>query len=70
MNPNGRTADAELEAARLLLSRLGVTPEQLLADGAASIPIPTFADGASLQHGALDDSTNRQHRKSRNLPRS
>jgi integrase/recombinase XerC len=41
-------ASAQLEAARVLLAHLGITPEQLLGQGAAvrprAQPIPTFSD--------------------------
>jgi integrase len=45
MVANGTPAGTELEAARLLLERLGVKPEQLIpATGADAVPVPTFAD--------------------------
>lgn len=41
---SGSTGKAELEAARLLLSRMGVSPEDLLAEAPQANPPPTFAE--------------------------
>jgi integrase/recombinase XerC len=51
---------AELEAARLLLARLGVRPEDLLAaTGAVREPAPTFAAYVPVVSAAVSDGTRR-----------
>jgi len=53
---------ADLEAARLLLTRLGITPEQLLAaDPAGGRPIPTFRDYIAQVSVAVPDGTRRAY---------
>lgn len=45
MNPASQnTSPAEIEAARLVLARMGVTPEQLVGAPVRRAPIPTFAE--------------------------
>jgi integrase/recombinase XerC len=44
MTDNERPSAADLEVARLLLDRLGITPEQLLVAATTPTRIPTFAE--------------------------
>ena len=45
MTTSPKPSDAEIEAARLVLARMGVTPADLLATNTADAPVvPTFAD--------------------------
>jgi site-specific recombinase XerD len=53
---------ADLDAARLLLARLGITPEQLLAAGPAGArPMPTFREYIALVSAAVPDRTRRAY---------
>jgi integrase/recombinase XerC len=54
-------AAAELEAARTLLARLGITPELLLR-AAAPTTMPTFADYIDRVEQAVSDGTRRAYR--------
>jgi hypothetical protein len=48
----------ELDAARILLARMGITPEQLLAEPPASAParsMPTFAELRSARFSGVRD---------------
>jgi hypothetical protein len=60
---NGALGGVELEAARILLTRLGITPEQLLATGAAvtpqAKPMPTFAEYIDRVSNAVTAGTRR-----------
>lgn len=38
----GASTKTDVEAARLLLARLGITAEQLLGEPTSSAPVPTF----------------------------
>lgn len=60
MNPPGQdgASPAELDAARLLLARLGVRPEDLLA-AAARDPAPTFAEYVPVVSAAVSVGTRR-----------
>jgi integrase/recombinase XerC len=40
----GTAAAAEIEAVRLLLQRIGVSPEQLLGSPTGGSPVPTFSE--------------------------
>lgn len=51
--------DAELEVARLLLARLGVTPEQLLKEHAHSRPVPTLREYIDRVSAAVPAGTRR-----------
>jgi hypothetical protein len=44
INPGSRPNAADLDAARLLLDRLGVSPADLLASRSERAPVPTFAE--------------------------
>lgn len=44
MRPERYAGRADLDAARMLLERLGVTPEQLIASASAPTVVPTFAE--------------------------
>jgi integrase/recombinase XerC len=62
MNPSrGPTGDPEVQAARLLLARLGVTPEQLLGVPAARVPVPTFAQYIDLVSEVVTSGTRRAY---------
>jgi integrase/recombinase XerC len=58
--PPGRPDDADLQAARLLLNRLGVRPEDLLAASETRQHLaPTFADYVPVVSAAVSDGTRR-----------
>src|SRR5436309_13523741 len=50
---------AELDAARLLLERLGVSPADLLRESEIRPPAPTFAEYVPLVSEAVSDGTRR-----------
>ncbi|MEV6831223.1 site-specific integrase [Amycolatopsis sp. NPDC051102] len=50
---------AELDAARLLLARMGVSPEDLLAIPVSRPPLPTFAEYIPTVSAAVTDGTRR-----------
>jgi integrase/recombinase XerC len=50
-------SSADLEAARLLLARLGVSPADLLATSQDRSPAPTYAEYISVVSRAVTDST-------------
>ena len=50
---------AELEAARLLLTRLGVSPEDLIGGAGARPVAPTFAEYVPVVAKAVSDSSRR-----------
>lgn len=52
-----RTAD--LDAARLLLARMGVTAQELLSEPATGPPLPTFAEYIPVVSGAVSEGTRR-----------
>ncbi|MGW4589768.1 tyrosine-type recombinase/integrase [Amycolatopsis thermoflava] len=52
-------ASADLDAARLLLTRMGLSPEDLLAAPAARPPVPTFAEYIPIVSAAVTDGTRR-----------
>ncbi len=53
---------AEIEAARLLLARMGLSPEQLVAALSEQVPAPTFADYIPTVSDAVSDGTRRAYR--------
>jgi integrase/recombinase XerC len=50
---------AEVDAARLLLARLGVSPADLIATPQDRVPAPTFAEYISVVHAAVAEGTRR-----------
>lgn len=52
---------AELDAARLLLARLGVSPADLLTTLQDRTPAPTFAEYIPIVSGAVTDATRRAY---------
>lgn len=58
MHQSGPSA-ADLDAARLLLSRLGVSPAELLATSEDRAPAPTFAEYIPVVSAAVADGTRR-----------
>ncbi|MGI5243400.1 hypothetical protein [Dactylosporangium sp. CA-139066] len=54
-NSDAPAGQAELEAARLLLARLGVSPADLLQLGPARPPAPTFAEYVPVVSAAVSD---------------
>jgi integrase/recombinase XerC len=50
---------AELDAARLLLERMGITPDQLLQTAAPRPPAPTFAEYLPVVEAAVGPGTRR-----------
>ena len=56
---HGLAADPELQAVHLLLARLGVTPEQLLARAPQPAAMPTFDEYIARVSGAVTDGTGR-----------
>lgn len=55
----GTASAAELEAARLLLARMGITPAELLTTTPARPPAPTFAEYVPVVSAAVSDGTRR-----------
>lgn len=53
------THQADLDAARLLLARLGVSAEDLLCTPANRAPVPTFAEYIPIVSAAVTDGTRR-----------
>lgn len=53
------TSQADLDAARLLLARLGVSAEDLLSTPADKPPVPTFAEYIPIVSAAVTDGTRR-----------
>jgi integrase/recombinase XerC len=53
------TASAELDAARLILSRMGLSPEDLLTTPPTKPPLPTFTDYIPVVSAAVTDGTRR-----------
>src|SRR5882672_4128336 len=56
MSPPGQ---AEVEAARLLLARLGLSPADLVQDAPRRAPAPTFAEYVPVVSAAVSDGTRR-----------
>jgi hypothetical protein len=56
---SGAPTQAELDAARLVLDRMGVTAEDLL--NAAKPPAPTFGEYIPIVAGAVSDGTRRAY---------
>jgi hypothetical protein len=54
-----RAGQAELEAARLLLERMGITPDQLLQAATPRRPAPTFAEYIPVVEAAVGPGTRR-----------
>lgn len=50
-------SSADLDAAHLLLTRMGLSPEDLLAAPAARPPVPTFAEYIPIVSAAVTDGT-------------
>lgn len=50
---------ADIDAARLLLARLGVSPADLLAAAKDRLPAPTFAEYIPVVRAAVSDGTRR-----------
>ncbi|GAA2352069.1 site-specific integrase [Dactylosporangium salmoneum] len=59
--PDAPAGQAELEAARLLLARLGVSPSDLLQLGPARPPAPTFAEYVPVVSAAVTDGSRRAY---------
>ncbi|WP_432825452.1 tyrosine-type recombinase/integrase [Dactylosporangium sp. CA-092794] len=59
--PHAPAGQAELEAARLLLARLGVTPADLLQLTPARAAAPTFAEYVPIVAAAVSDGTRRAY---------
>lgn len=57
MTASARSAD--IDAARLLLERLGVSPADLLAAAQERTPAPTFAEYIAVVRAAVTDGTRR-----------
>ncbi|GAA4855421.1 hypothetical protein GCM10025787_44310 [Saccharopolyspora rosea] len=58
-HPEGTVGPAELEAARLVLARMGVAPEDLLGTTAPRPPAPTFAEYVPQVSAAVSAGTRR-----------
>jgi hypothetical protein len=56
-----RPGSAELEAARLLLARLGISVNDLIANAPAGAPAPTFAEYVPVVSRAVGTGTRRVH---------
>lgn len=54
-----QASTADLDAARLLLSRLGVSPADLLTGSQTRVPAPTFAEYIPIVSEAVTDGTRR-----------
>jgi len=59
INPGSRPNTADLEAARLLLERLGISPADLLASPSQRPPVPTFAEYIPIVSAAVTAGTRR-----------
>ncbi|MET7398093.1 site-specific integrase [Dactylosporangium sp. NPDC005572] len=59
--PNAPAGQAELEAARLLLARLGVSPGDLLQMAPSRPPAPTFAEYVPVVAAAVSDGSRRAY---------
>ena len=57
--PNSTPTAADLDAARLLLARLGVSPADLLTAAADRAPAPTFAEYVPVVRAAVGAGTRR-----------
>ncbi|HKS46096.1 MAG TPA: hypothetical protein VJT49_13470 [Amycolatopsis sp.] len=57
--PELAATPAELDAARLLLARMGLSPEDLLATHTARPPLPTFTEYIPIVSAAVTDGTRR-----------
>ena len=57
--PSSAASAAELDAARLLLARMGVSAEDLLAAPVSRPPVPTFAEYIPTVSAAVTDGTRR-----------
>jgi integrase/recombinase XerC len=55
----GTASAAELDAARLLLARMGISPAELLATAPTRPPAPTFAEYVPVVSAAVGDGTRR-----------
>ncbi|MFI5614040.1 tyrosine-type recombinase/integrase [Amycolatopsis sp. NPDC051903] len=55
------TSPPELEAARLLLSKMGISPTELLSDAAPSVDVPTFAAYIPVVARAVSPATARSY---------
>jgi hypothetical protein len=53
---------AELEAARLVLARMGLSAQDLLATPTARLPVPTFAEYIPIVSAAVTEGTRRVYR--------
>jgi integrase/recombinase XerC len=60
-HPTTGIGQAELNAARLLLSRKGITPADLLAGAAHRPTAPTFAEYVPVVSGAVSDASRRAY---------
>ncbi|MEA2733375.1 MAG: integrase/recombinase XerC, partial [Acetobacteraceae bacterium] len=58
---NASVGQAELDAARLLLSRMGISPADLLSSTPARPPAPTFAEYVPVVAKAVSDSSRRAY---------
>src|SRR4051812_12110236 len=57
--PNSAPSGADLDAARLLLARLGVSPTDLLTATSGRAPAPTFAEYVPVVQAAVSSGTRR-----------
>ncbi|HEX8761819.1 MAG TPA: site-specific integrase, partial [Pseudonocardiaceae bacterium] len=55
------TGSAELDAARLLLAGLGISPEDLLSAPRIRSRVPTFAEYIPIVSGAVTEGTRRMY---------
>lgn len=62
MSADNAAGASEIEAARLLLARMGLSPEQLVDTPAEQPPAPTFADYIPKVAEAASDGTRRVYR--------
>lgn len=58
---NTVAGSAELDAARLLLARMGISPADLLGNASTRSPAPTFADYVPIVSSAVSDSSRRAY---------
>jgi integrase/recombinase XerC len=55
------SSPAELDAARLLLAKMGIDPAELVAEPAARLEVPTFAEYIPVVAAAVSESTRRAY---------
>jgi integrase/recombinase XerC len=57
----GAPGQVEIDAARLLLARLGLSPNDLLCNAPSRAPAPTFVEYVSVGSAAVSDGTRRAY---------